>query len=82
MSVNYRKYKYENMGVYYCFNTKEIVLFFFFSNISINYLKPSEYYQQNSLSEDAYHLIYGSKKISFSPRVNEITAIMIKDDLW
>lgn len=22
-----------------------------------NYLKPSEYYQQNSLSDDAYHLI-------------------------
>ena len=56
MSVNYRKYKYENMDVYYCFNKKEIVLFFFFSIISVNYLKPSEYYQQNSLSEDAYHL--------------------------
>lgn len=56
MSVNYRKYryKYETMDAYYFFNKKE---FFFFSNISINYLKPSEYYQQNSLSDDAYHLI-------------------------
>ena len=44
MSINYRKYryKYENMDVYYCFNKKEIVLIFFFSNISINYLKPSD----------------------------------------
>lgn len=36
---------------------KKLFYFFFFSNISVNYLKPSEYYQQNSLSEDAYHLI-------------------------